>query len=85
MASLGRMLPLNELIYSQNSYHQIKPILLAKLPWRGSLICSVSFFLGGGGGECCKKQNSNWFQNRKNCCNRGNKILRQIIQRKQSF
>ena len=47
MASLGRMLPLNELIYSQNSYHQIKPILLAKLPWRGSLICSV-FFLGGG-------------------------------------
>ena len=83
MASLGRMLPLNELIYSQNSYHQIKPILLAKLPWRGSLICSV-FFLGGGG-ECCKKQNSNWFQNRKNCCNRGNKILIQIIQRKQSF
>ena len=47
MASLGRIVPLNELIYSQNSYHQIKPILLAKLPWRGSLICSVFFFGGG--------------------------------------
>ena len=40
---------------------------------------------GGAGGECCKKQNSNWFQNRKNCCNIGNIILRQIIQRKQLF
>ena len=29
----------------------------------------------GGGGECCKKQNSNWFQNRKHCCNIGNIIL----------
>jgi hypothetical protein len=80
VASLDRMLPLNQLIHSQNSYHQIKSILLANLPWGESLICWVFFF----GGSECKKQNSNLFQNRKNCCNRGNIILRQIIQRKQS-
>ena len=61
MASLGRMLPLNELIYSQNSYHQIKPILLAKLPWRGSLICSV-FFLGGGGVSVVKNRIATGFR-----------------------
>ena len=61
MASLGRMLPLNELIYSQNSYHQIKPILLAKLPWRGSLICSV-FFWGEGGVSVVKNRIATGFR-----------------------
>ena len=61
MANLGRMLPLDELIYSQNSYHQIKPILLAKLPWTGSLICSV-FFLGGGGVSVVKNRIATGFR-----------------------
>ena len=87
MASLCRMLPLNEL----NLYIlRTVTIELNLFCWPnclggGPFCCFLSFLGGGGGGECCKKQNSNWFQNRKNCCNIGNIILRQIIQRKQSF
>ena len=42
MASLDRMLPLNEFLYSQNNYHQIKSIVL------GVLDLLRVFFLGGG-------------------------------------
>jgi hypothetical protein len=60
------MLPLNELIYSQNSYHKIKYVLLAKYPnlgtihylytkvgWeqmQGVLDSTMGLFLRGGGG-----------------------------------
>jgi hypothetical protein len=59
------MLPLNELIYSQNSYHKIKYVLLAKYPnlgtihylytkvgWeqmQGVLDSTMGLFLRGGG------------------------------------